>query len=507
MSIGYARGWEPPTEPGSQLADFQDLDPEKVLTRLFDHVHQLVGVDAGVVFGIDPNGRMVVEWAREVEGAALASLSQAVEGGQSLVAQSASDRATKVWPPLDWQTPEPPDQVVARLGWRRAIAVPLLDAGEVTGVFLAGWRTPTRLDRDGVAVLEATAAHASSVLQRAGLFQMLKREEQRLRRVLEVLPVPAMVISYQTQTIEWINQQAENILGDVRRTVYTEVIAARQVITLDQAPFTVDDPVDDRPAPSASALIQVRAVDGTNRILAPLTAPISAHESVVTLRDVTSEVRLDHTRSRFLRMVSHHLRTPLTPLLGYLNLLEERLRPSDDPIVSEALEVMHTTFTQMTTQVERLERAVELGNHDPGKHSRIEAHALIHDTWSNTGGPSDELIVGGDTGAEITCDTDTLSAALEEIFDNARTHGRPPVVVTIRSRPTAVEILITDQGSSIPADWAEAIFTPYISAGDGYTAVPTGGVGLGLALARLYVEATGGTLNYRTTDHSFVLTI
>lgn len=507
MSIRYARGWEPPDEAGSQLAAFQALDPEKVMTRLFAHVHHLVGVDAGVVFGFDPNGRMVVEWTREVEGAALASLSQPDQGGLSLVAQSASDRATKVWPPLDWRTPEPPDQGLDRLGWRRAIAVPLLDAGEVTGVFLAGWQTPAKLDRDAVAVIEATAAHASSALQSARLFQELKREKERLRRVLEAFPVPAVVVAHQTQTIKWVNQQAETLLGDLRGMAYNEAIAARQVVTLDQAPPTVDGSADNPPEPSASALIQVRAVDGTNRILAPHSAPISAEELVVTLSDVTSEVRLDHTRSRFLHMVSHHLRTPLTPLLGYLDLLEERLTPSDDPLVAEALQVMGSTFTHMTTQVERLERAAELGIRDPGKRSLIGARALIHDTWTKADGASDELLVGGDTDAEIICDTDALSAALAEIFENARTHGKAPVVVTIRSRPTGVEILITDQGPSIPPAWAEAIFMPYISAADGYTAVSTGGTGLGLALARLYVEAAGGTLTYQTADHSFILTI
>lgn len=84
------------------------------------------------------------------------------------------------------------------------------------GVLLAGWDLESRLTPEGVAVLEAAAAHAASALDRARLFQELRREEQRLRSLIEAIPQPVLVVDTTTRTVAWTNQEARSLLGDVR---------------------------------------------------------------------------------------------------------------------------------------------------------------------------------------------------------------------------------------------------------------------------------------------------
>jgi len=97
----------------------------------------------------------------------------------------------------------------------------------------------------------------------------------------------------------------------------------------------------------------------------------------------------------------------------------------------------------------------------------------------------------------VLADPGLLERVIANLTANALTHGQARgVVARAAVHGDQVELRIVDHGPGIPADRAESMFAPFQRRGDRNT---TSGVGLGLAVARGFTEAMGGTLRAEHT--------
>ena len=102
-----------------------------------------------------------------------------------------------------------------------------------------------------------------------------------------------------------------------------------------------------------------------------------------------------------------------------------------------------------------------------------------------------------DTTPAVLADPGLLERVIANLTANALTHGRARAVVArAAARGDQVELRIVDHGPGLPASRAESLFAPFQRRGDRDT---TSGVGLGLAVARGFTEAMGGTLRAEHT--------
>ena len=97
----------------------------------------------------------------------------------------------------------------------------------------------------------------------------------------------------------------------------------------------------------------------------------------------------------------------------------------------------------------------------------------------------------------MLADPGLLERVIANLAANALTHGRARgVVARAAARGDQVELRIIDHGPGLPASRVESMFAPFQRRGDRDT---TSGVGLGLAVARGFTEAMGGTLRAEPT--------
>ena len=99
----------------------------------------------------------------------------------------------------------------------------------------------------------------------------------------------------------------------------------------------------------------------------------------------------------------------------------------------------------------------------------------------------------------VRTDGGLLERALANLVDNAvrwSPAGRP-ALLRARARDGGIEISVVDHGPGVPFDDRERIFAPFQRLGDQDSST---GVGLGLAVARGFVEAVGGSLDAAETD-------
>jgi two-component system OmpR family sensor kinase len=199
--------------------------------------------------------------------------------------------------------------------------------------------------------------------------------------------------------------------------------------------------------------------------------------------------------------VSHELRTPLSRIRVALDLAAE-----GDP---QTAQEMLADITEDWGDLERLVEDVlaaarlELGPESPSapllRRERLELAPLFDKAVSRFRllHPGHQLTVEAtESLPSLEGDASMLRRVLDNLLDNASKYSEPGSAVTLRASHDArhLSIAVADHGIGIEASDLPNLFTPFFRT-DRSRARTTGGVGLGLALARRIVQAHGGTID------------
>ena len=244
----------------------------------------------------------------------------------------------------------------------------------------------------------------------------------------------------------------------------------------------------------------VRRADGTEIPVAVTGAPLrgAAGEqagAVAVLRDVRREREVDRMKTEFLSNISHEMKTPLTPIKGYAQMLATRdLSPAKAKAFAQ----------EIATGARQLERVItQLVNFSSMAAGRLEAHpepvaarSILDDAvsrWSD-GEHKVERRVARNT-PDLYVDRRLVDLSLDELLDNAVKYSPDGGRITLAAEGDGDDVLvrITDRGVGVPSDRLEAIFAEFAQ-GDGSSTREFGGLGLGLPLVRHVAEAHGGEL-------------
>jgi signal transduction histidine kinase len=255
-------------------------------------------------------------------------------------------------------------------------------------------------------------------------------------------------------------------------------------------------PVD---LPVAPVSLRVTPPNEDPRWLMCAYSALSAGGYVVVARDVTAERLVEEMKTDFLATVSHELRTPLTPIKGFLRTLakaEDRLRPDQ----------RREMYDVMLAQSERLERLVG----DLLDATSLERQQVVLVTeevaWDESAAGVVELFQAQAPDREfrfnvagsippVLADGHRAEQVLSNLLTNAARYSPPgsPIEVTIERRGSAVATTVTDWGPGVPVTAREQVFERFRRLGN-HLSRPSGGVGLGLFIARRLVEDMGGQI-------------
>jgi signal transduction histidine kinase len=205
----------------------------------------------------------------------------------------------------------------------------------------------------------------------------------------------------------------------------------------------------------------------------------------------------DRLKTEFLANISYELRTPLTTIIGFAEILEQRFfGPLNDRQTEYAGGIVSASGTLLALIDDILDLAnIEAGyvQLDPGS---VDVAALFRDLGTlmteraRSGGVA-LTFEAGDLGA-IVADARRLKQALFNLISNAIkfTPAKGRVTVSARKAGEMAEILVEDTGIGIAAADQARIFDKFVRAGTGRQS----GVGLGLALVRSLIGLHGGTV-------------
>lgn len=254
------------------------------------------------------------------------------------------------------------------------------------------------------------------------------------------------------------------------------------------------------------------------RVVSYAGVPLPDGTALLTLIDVTDSKQTERTlaannaalqaadelKTRFIANMSYELRTPLTSVIGFAEMLEQgylgaltepqRQSMRDilqsasrlDGLIGDLLELSRSDDSSLELTVAELDLAQII-------HAAITEAKILH-----SGDPPSIRITNLQTAGKMMGDATRLRQAFVKLLVNALnyTPSGGNVAIIIKGDTVTVEVDIIDTGAGITPDELPHVFDRFFR---GQAGAHVSGVGLGLSLAKQWIEAHNGKLTIQST--------
>lgn len=362
----------------------------------------------------------------------------------------------------------------------------------VIGVLgVANRSSDKRFTHHEIAIASALADYAGIAIENARLYREAETERAKLHAIL--------------------GQAAEAILvADEENRLLLCNAAAREALHLAEAdlagaqgPPLVEDVVD-VPAildllargQEADHTVEGEVTLDNGRIYNAHLTPVGGVGRVLMLQDVTHLKELNRLKSEFVTAVSHDMRTPLTSVQGYIELL-----PKVGPVNEKQerfLARMETSLKNITDLIDdlldirRIEAELDLAMEVCDLRTVIDAVVGRMRPYAAEEG-QDLAWEAPSSSLQVRCNPRRMAQAVENLVSNAIKYSNPggQVAVTAREDEGHVFVSVSDEGIGIAPEEQPPIFERfYRGRSEDVAGVP--GTGLGLSIVKAVIDKHGG---------------
>jgi signal transduction histidine kinase len=231
---------------------------------------------------------------------------------------------------------------------------------------------------------------------------------------------------------------------------------------------------------------------------------------LLIVRGAARARELAQLKSDFVSTVSHELKTPLTSIRMFAEMLEQGVAKGDlakmaryhGVIVQESQRLGLLIANLLDyAQIEKGTRRYAPSRHDVGQLAQVAVTTFETLRNPDSQKSSIEVEVAPEAArVEVEVDRDVVVQALLNLLANAAKYGgaEKPIEVLVGADATTGWISVRDHGPGIPPAEQARIFREFYRAPEAYRS-GVEGTGLGLALVKRHIEALGGTVDVSST--------
>lgn len=218
----------------------------------------------------------------------------------------------------------------------------------------------------------------------------------------------------------------------------------------------------------------------------------------IAINNLLARMRESHRQQdRFVSDASHELRTPISVIQGYVNMLD-RWGKEDEQILDESIEAIKNESENMKNLIEQL---LFLARGDSGRNTLhfedFDLTETVKDVWEESIMIDEKHIYQFEGKEQITVNGDMsmIKQSLRILVQNAAKYSKERDGITLKSkiedgRPCYV---VQDEGIGMAESEVIHVFERFYRAGSARNSAE-GGSGLGLSIAKWIVDAHGGTI-------------
>lgn len=359
--------------------------------------------------------------------------------------------------------------------------------GEIIGVFAHGVDVT-----DLVIARQTSEEHARQIKRQTQLFDSLltnitdfvyafDREGRFIysnRPLLDLLGVTLEEIVGKT----FFDLPYPNDLATTLHTYVMQVVETRRQI-VDETPYT---------SPS-----------GQSGYYEYIFSPVLGDDGEVTIvagstRDITERVLQERQKDEFLGVVSHELKTPVTSVKAYVQVLQRRLAREGNTSVVAHLGKIDTQINKLTTLIGDLLDVTKIKS---GKLQFHESDFALDEQVTETveevqrTAERHTIVIEGASDAIIHGDPDRIGQVLVNLLTNAVKYSPEGSTVVVRTTSDGADVTVSvrDSGVGISAETAPHVFEQFYRATNEHQG-SVAGLGLGLYIASEIVQRHGGAI-------------
>jgi len=371
------------------------------------------------------------------------------------------------------------------------LAVPVVSrSGEVLGGLIFGHPEPDVFDRRAEDLAVGLAAHAAVAIDNALLYRDAQATERRYRSLFEGV-ADAILVADADRRYRDANAAAERLLGYGRE----ELLRLRvEDVAADGPEWTQDEFERFRRDGRWHGEMELRRKDGSRVPVEAVATVVDLPQGPVylsTVRDVSDRKRAERLQRDFLAMVGHDLRSPLTTLRGRAQLLKRR-----GVYQVESIDAILAQVDRMSRLIDDLADIVRFEAGQPElRRAPIDLVALVRSEADAASPPGDVprvVVIAPEEPVVGNWDADRIGQVLQNLLGNALKYAPGPgrVSVMVEADATEARVEVTDEGPGINPEHVPRLFERFYRA----DATGAGGLGLGLYISRMLIEAHGGRI-------------
>ncbi|MCI8982212.1 MAG: HAMP domain-containing histidine kinase [Hungatella sp.] len=238
------------------------------------------------------------------------------------------------------------------------------------------------------------------------------------------------------------------------------------------------------------------------------------NKMVADIRQLMDKEReAERTKSELITNVAHDLRTPLTSIIGYLELLSGPASLTPE-MKKKYLDITYTKAKRLEKLIEDLFGFTKLNYGKVSmKVSKVDIvkllSQLLEEFYPNFMDKNLAYELQSDVPAKtISADGNLLARLFDNLINNAIKYGAEgkKILVKIQSGESIVTVSVTNYGYVIPKDELPLLFEKFYRV-EQSRSTNTGGTGLGLAIAKNIVDMHGGTIGVTSDLNGTVFTV
>jgi signal transduction histidine kinase len=441
-------------------------------------------------------------------------------------------------------------QLLDSLATRSILAVPLLTRSQILGAITLCATQADRYDPPDQVLVEELARRAAIAIDNARLYRhaqaalhardqalaIVEAERTKLQRLFTQAPAAICILEGSEHHFAFANALYRQIVGDrdligipIRKAL-PEIVNQGLIERLDQVfatgesfigsevPVQIDKDSDGiletrffnfvyqatRNIYGVIDGVLVHAIDVTDQVLALRERTQLFAQTEIARAEAEKAVQI---RDQFFSVAAHELKTPLTSLLGNVQLIQRRT--AREGILQErdqrALGVVAAQTRRLQQMIEALLDVTRLeSGHLSLNRAPLDLGALVQQIVGEVqpalSSHSIEYIAYR---AALLVDGDALrlEQVLQNIIQNAVKYSPAGGVITIEttSRDHAACVSVTDQGIGIPQDALQRLFTRFYRA-DNVDDKQISGMGIGLYVVKEIITLHGGSVMVESTE-------
>jgi PAS domain S-box-containing protein len=361
-----------------------------------------------------------------------------------------------------------------------------------------------------VPALRRELAEASGREARREAERALGQTEERLRTVLQNMPVMLAAFSEDGRVLVW-NRECERVSGYTADEIVSRTEAVDRLYPDPAYRRRVTSEWSRRGQEYRDWEVQMTGKDGRERTIAwssvAASFPVPGWASWAVGNDVTERAQMEsnlreanRVKDEFLATLSHELRTPLTAVLGWVHLL--RSRKLDAAMQQRAMEVIDRNAK---AQAQLIADILDVSRIVTGKFrlepSPVDIGPIIDAAVDSVRPAAEAKQIRLEPALDprlgpLIADADRIQQVVWNLLSNAIkfTPEGGEVKLDIARAASQVQITVSDNGLGIEPDLLPYVFERFRQ-GDSSSTRSHGGLGLGLAIVRHIVELHGGTVD------------